>query len=393
MSMTEHETRPAPWLDERWTLPISYARSFLQGLPVDALTQRSLLHQSAISPALFEQQAGRMTQEQFARLFRGVAQHLDDEMPGLYARPLRCGTLKVLSILLLDAPTLEVALKRWVQFNHVLDDGAAFIVECGKDQVCVRIDARPCGGRSARLAQELHLKLVHGLCSWLIGSRIALTHVDFSFAKPDDAAEYLMIYPGPVRYGQAVTAMCFDLKYLRQPVRARSKIELRDFLQRAPLDWLFVPVGQASAVRRVRDWLQAHLNQDMGIVDVAAGLGQSARTLVRHLQSEGAQFQSIKDNLRRDAAVARLARGKEPVFSIAADLGFSSVASFHRAFRKWTGGTPGDYRGGESADPPSRAGDEALARFDAPSGLASPQSPAFTTHPTLRPASTISSQV
>ena len=63
------------------------------------------------------------------------------------------------------------------------------------------------------------------------------------------------------------------------------------------------------------------------------------------------QFQDIKDALRRDVAIERLTRGSEPLISIASDLGFSTVAAFHRAFRRWTGGTPGDYReGGEAME-------------------------------------------
>jgi AraC-like DNA-binding protein len=333
----------------RPTLPISYVRDFLQGLPIDAATLHGMLHRATVSPTLLAQRHGRVTEEQFAELFRSVALHMDDEMPGLYARPLRCGTLKVLSILMLEASTLQVALKRWMQFNRVLDDGSVFTLRRHAQEATIRIDAYPHQARSARLVQELHMKLVHGLCSWIIGARIELQRIDFGFARPDDAAEYLFMFPGPARFEQPVTAMVFDAGYLDRPVRRRSGLELRELLHRAPLDWLFVPPSTQSAAHRVRGWLQAHLDRDCDIAHVAAAIGLSARTLVRHLQAEGATFQDIKDALRRDVAIKRLTHGSEPLISIASDLGFSSVAAFHRAFRRWTGGTPGDYREGAQA--------------------------------------------
>ena len=214
----------------RPTLPISYVRDFLEGLPIDAPTLHGMLHLATISPTLLAQRHGRVTEEQFAELFRSVALHMDDEMPGLYARPLRCGTLKVLSILMLDAPTLQVAIKRWMQFNRVLDDGSVFTLHRDEHEAVIRIDAYPRQARSARLVQELHMKLVHGLCSWIIGARIELERIDFGFARPDDAADYLFMFPGPARFEQPVTAMVFDPKYLDRPVRRRSGLELRELL-------------------------------------------------------------------------------------------------------------------------------------------------------------------
>ena len=70
----------------------------------------------------------------------------------------------------------------------------------------------------------------------------------------------------------------------------------------------------------------------------------SLRTLHRRLAQEGTSYQSIKDELRCDIAIQKLSRGYEPLAAISADLGFDSTASFHRAFRGWTGDTPGAYR-------------------------------------------------
>jgi AraC-like DNA-binding protein len=94
----------------------------------------------------------------------------------------------------------------------------------------------------------------------------------------------------------------------------------------------------------VREYLEKHLDSPPSITDVARALHFSVRTLSRRLDAEGATFQSIKDELRRDVAIQRLTKTDMPIAVIGAEVGFDDPTTFHRAFRKWTGSTPGAYR-------------------------------------------------
>lgn len=66
----------------------------------------------------------------------------------------------------------------------------------------------------------------------------------------------------------------------------------------------------------------------------------SGSTLQRRLAAEGTSFQALKDELRRDMAIVRLATGTLPVTDLALELGFRDSAVFQRAFKSWTGCTP-----------------------------------------------------
>jgi AraC-like DNA-binding protein len=94
----------------------------------------------------------------------------------------------------------------------------------------------------------------------------------------------------------------------------------------------------------VRDYLEKHLDRPTTIADVAKALHFSVRTLSRRLDAEGATFQAIKDELRRDVAIQRLTKTETPIAVIGAEIGFDDPTTFHRAFKKWTGSTPGAYR-------------------------------------------------
>ena len=75
-----------------------------------------------------------------------------------------------------------------------------------------------------------------------------------------------------------------------------------------------------------------------------AGTEPGAQRLRRRLKQEGHSCQSIKDALRRDLAIAALADPARTVADVAAAVGFAEPSAFHRAFRKWTGMRPADYR-------------------------------------------------
>ncbi|AMP09100.1 bacterial regulatory helix-turn-helix s, AraC family protein [Collimonas arenae] len=69
-----------------------------------------------------------------------------------------------------------------------------------------------------------------------------------------------------------------------------------------------------------------------------------ASTLRRKLSQEGQSYQAIKDNLRRDLAINYLSGSSRSIEDIAISLGFADPSAFHRAFKKWTGNSPGEHR-------------------------------------------------
>lgn len=95
---------------------------------------------------------------------------------------------------------------------------------------------------------------------------------------------------------------------------------------------------------QVRKCLAFRLHDDTDIQTIAQALNYSARTLGRRLAGEGTTFQQIKDALRRDVALQMLTGTEQSVATISAAIGFTSITTFHRAFKIWTGGTPKSYR-------------------------------------------------
>ena len=82
---------------------------------------------------------------------------------------------------------------------------------------------------------------------------------------------------------------------------------------------------------------------------LAADLALSPRSLHRQLTTEGTSLQTLKDETRREQACALLLRTQQPIRHVAHAAGFRNDKSFIRAFRQWTGLTPGEYRARQKA--------------------------------------------
>ena len=97
-------------------------------------------------------------------------------------------------------------------------------------------------------------------------------------------------------------------------------------------------------VQRVRQILASRPQDAHNAGDLATLLNTSPRTLHRQLKDEGASLQSLKDEVRRQLATDLLLRTKRPIKQVAEAAGFQNEKSFIRAFKGWTGQSPGEWR-------------------------------------------------
>jgi AraC-like DNA-binding protein len=152
--------------------------------------------------------------------------------------------------------------------------------------------------------------------------------------------------PCPLQFASASSSLLFQRRYLDMPL-LQDERTLKHFLERSPADLLARPDEGDSLSSRLRRLLSRDTEHWPDLESVAQQLHVSPQTLRRHLREEGASFQGLKDQLRRDIAIYHLGRADLSLQQIAEQLGFSEPSAFHRAFKKWTGLTPGAYRAGE----------------------------------------------
>jgi len=285
---------------------------------------------------------GRVTLDQIVALYQVAAVETGDEMMGLWSRPVRPRALQHLLTTVREATSLGSALYRFSTFwNLLLDDYQLVLTEAGRAQqlrLIPQTDALP-----QRFGHMLILKLAHGLMSWMFDRELPVTEIGFAFPRPEFDEDYAVLFPAAAQFDAAQTYISFDPDGLG-PVQLKSAAALDRFLENAPRDWIFTQSREHTQSLRVRHylaqvgWDSAHLSQ------AAEAMHMTPRTLIRKLEADGTSFQAIKDALRRDLAIRYLQIGEMSGEAIAQEVGFSSAANFHRAFRRWTGTAPSSYR-------------------------------------------------
>jgi AraC-like DNA-binding protein len=327
------------------TVPVSFVKSMLTGaqksLPPQAVDK--LATGAGISPSLLVQQDARVTREQFVRFYEALSLATGDEMLGLWSRPIRAGSLKYIGLSLLDAPSLMVAVYRFTRFWNLLLDDYALKLTRNAGIATISLQPLTLASTPVPFGHQLMVKLTHGVVSWLAGARLAVHAVGFGFSRPADFDEYAQFFPGPIAFGQERTWIAFEEKLLRQPFQ-RSRAQLLDFVRRAPDDWIFVTFDHGVVTSQVQSYLSEHFGKRDKLEDAASALHLSDRSLSRRLADEATTFRKLRDEAKRDFAVDRLVKTRQSIDQIAAAAGFENTSAFHRAFKSWTGSTPGDYR-------------------------------------------------
>jgi AraC-like DNA-binding protein len=333
------------------TVAMGFVTGMLAGLARHGIDPRPLLAEAGVDIA---DTASRIPVERYAALYNRINRRLDDEGFGLFAQALRGGSFEFLCRSCISAPTLAEALQRASRFLRiVLPDLAVSIRrQHGRAELLISESRRLAdhpddAGRV--FAFEWLLRLLHGLACWLAGRGLALDSVIFPYRRPPHATDYPLIFTEDSRFaptvpgGVGTLVASFNANLLDLPIR-RDEAALAAFLDGAPGKITMLYRRDREMVIRVRDLLRAALPATMSLEEIADRLHLSPRTIHRRLEAEGSSFRNIKEALRRDMALARLAKTRDSVAQVAADLGYADTSAFYRAFVGWTGMAPVNYR-------------------------------------------------
>lgn len=342
---------------EEITIPTSYITTLLEVVAARGYDSSRLLAEAGISPRELEEQRYFSALRYGGLYQRAIAAMRDEWFGMLSGGKIPRGSFRLLSLLMVHARTLRQALLRAWDFGHVCR-GFQVSVLLEEEGDVARVRLAPLHRHNAaeleqtiREAQPVMLRTTLAVWqrhwSWLIGSELKPERTYFTFSRPEQQWEMAQFTAGQLIFDADFNGFEFPASYLDFPV-VQTEESLEEFLRLAPYGLVInVESGQSTQAK-----VKALINQQLGDTTlcadrVAERLNMSVTTLRRHLQNEGASFQRLKDECRMEAALHFLACADITNREIAERLGFDEVSVFFRAFKKWTGITPGQYRVGD----------------------------------------------
>jgi AraC-like DNA-binding protein len=259
------------------------------------------------------------------------------------ARRLILGDVGAIDYVVSSATTVRSAIEHAGRYARLINDVLDVKLELEGSVALVRLENRVALPRAAADFQLGGFFRNH-VRDWL-GSRIGELTVWFTHDAPAELREYERTFaPAKLRFSAPVLGFAFDRHILDLPL-PNADPNLHAMLVPFADQMLSARPAAATVSANVRSLIGLQL-ADGGpdVAKVASRLGMSLRTLARRLETEGTTFRELVDEVRQQLALEHVGRRDASFSDITDQLGFSHVAAFHRAFRRWTGQTPLEYR-------------------------------------------------
>jgi AraC-like DNA-binding protein len=262
-----------------------------------------------------------------------------------YARALRVTLHGPISLIALSSHNLLEVMTALERYFSLRAPAFHFNADIGSDFVTIKIDYP---GRHDPLRPFIMELLLMGLVvmtAQILDQPQTGAEMFMQGPEPEYYAALAAELPVPVRYGQQEYALRVPRALMETPLRLANEHVAAMAREACERELQTRKNAQADGLTaRVRTVLSASYDRLPTLEEVAGTLHVSTRTLKRRLQQEGRNFRALVDHVLCERATQMLQEEGLSVSEVAFRLGYNDVSNFSRAFRRWTGKSPSDFR-------------------------------------------------
>ncbi|MCF6210126.1 MAG: AraC family transcriptional regulator [Gammaproteobacteria bacterium] len=302
--------------------------------------------QSGLDPALLREPNARYPGHAIKRLWHRVKETLQNPCIGLeVASHFHPTTLHALGFAWMASTTLEEAFARLVRYSRIITDREEY--RFGETDKDFRFEVHPLDEDRfyPYESRDAAFAVLITMCRSIYGNDFNPLHIEFCRPEPAQPCmgEFHELFRAPLIFSAPVYAMHFDKEIMRKPLstanadvaRANDEIITNYLLQSDSCD----------IVMQVKKHLTEQLSSGKATQDsIARALNISSRSLQRRLHEAGTHYSEVLNNTRRELAITYIRNSRLSMGEITYLLGFAEVSNFSRAFKRWTGKPPSEYR-------------------------------------------------
>lgn len=249
---------------------------------------------------------------------------------------------------ILSSSTLYDALDRVVKYNEAVSNSNYLTLTNDNEKIRLKMQVFKFEdtGRPVfdSIAIEAYFAMIVHIARQILGPCWSPTNVYFEYSHPNTNLNALTSFFGcPVTFSNAANQICFNSSDAHQSsISGDTEMAL---VHEKMFNIFLSRVSKASICQSIDNFIREKLPQGTpNQHEAAASIGLSLRSLQRKLQSNGTSYKDLLDNMRRKLTLEYLQQPHLSITEISYMVGFSNVGNFNRAFKRWTGATPTQYR-------------------------------------------------
>lgn len=302
-----------------------------------------ILLEAGLDPALFEDSDNLIPLSGLGRLLAiCVARTGCEEFGLLVGQRAGLHSLGLAGLLARYAPDVGTSLQRLAEYMHLHHGGTLAAERSAAGTATLSYDIHEPNVPSTDQIGDGTLAVLFNILRELCGPDWRPIEVQLARGRPGNLGPYEVFFRAPLRFGTGQNAIMFSSVWLGRRL-PELDAELQRLIKRQ-LDEIEARHGD-SFPDQVRGVLRAALlTQHASADEVAALFSMHSRTLNRRLRKFDTSFRELVDEVRYEIARQMLRNTSLDVTEVAAALGYADASAFTRAFRRWSGTTPGAWR-------------------------------------------------
>ncbi len=308
------------------------------------LAPEALFREAGIGPEIMRDPHARIARAKGDALLRAVAARIPNPAFGLQAA--KCwhpSNLGALGYAWLSSSTLRTALGRAVRYWHIVAADVAVGLNNSARGLEFVHTPPPLDDDLDRIRGNIVMAMLYDMCRINFGYVFSPLRVAFRHAPPKDARLYVAFFGCPVTFNASANRLLISRADADSPLPTANR-ELAAVHDRI-LTQALARLDKRNIIARVRASLLERLTSgELSEKDAAHDLHMSRRSLQRRLAEADETYQALVDDTRRDLALRYIKDPAKSATDITFLLGYSQQSAFTRAFRRWTGMNPSEYR-------------------------------------------------
>lgn len=335
-------------MTREYTVLVRAVSKIIDAAVAEGVAPEDLYGSVNLDPNALNDPDNRIPFDQLVALYGQAAKLTNDDAFGLHiGESVDPKLFDVLGYMVVNSPTMGEALHRMVRYHSIWSEGALFNLDVNGSRASFTYQYLGEHSDVCRHDCEMTLAIVVSFSRRVTGVDWTPHEVSFQHSQPQSIAEHRRIFRAPIHFNRPDNTLVFDSSLLALPI-SKADPGLCEILDRQAQDQLAKLPRREGLIEQVRQHLgEALSGGDFKLETISQKLGIGARTLQRKLKEEGTSHQEILDEMRSALSRRYLQEQKFAICEVAYLLGFSEPSAFHRAFRRWTGLTPKEFRRGK----------------------------------------------